>query len=132
MLQLDNTETRRMVEMCYKTHRTTINPIIDWEDDDIWEFIKEYNVPYCCLYDQGYKRLGCVGCPMSYRQEAELNNYPRFKHLYLMAFDKMLKVRREAGLETKWATAEDCMDWWVSDKRSGKANKRKKGKQSEN
>lgn len=128
VLQLDNSETRRMVEMCYKTHRTTLNPIIDWTDEDVWEFLKEYNIPYCCLYDQGFKRLGCVGCPMSYRQESELERYPRYKALYLKAFQNMIDKRNEAGLETKWETPEEVLEWWTSDKRSGKAGKGRKKK----
>lgn len=129
ILQLDNVETRRMVEMCYKTHRTTLNPIIDWTDDDVWEFLREYNIPYCCLYDQGFKRLGCVGCPMSYRQASELERYPRYKALYLKAFQNMIDKRNEAGLETKWETPEEVLDWWTSDKRSGKAGKGRKKKE---
>ena len=42
-----------------------INPIIDWEDEDVWEFINQYEIPYCSLYDEGFARLGCIGCPMS-------------------------------------------------------------------
>ena len=47
----------QMVEMCYKTHTTTVNPIIDWTDGEVWEFLKEYNIPYCTLYDEGFKGL---------------------------------------------------------------------------
>lgn len=115
VLRLDNRENAKIVEMCYKTHKTTINPIIDWEDDEVWEFLKEYNIPYCSLYDQGYDRLGCVGCPMARRrQKSELEKYPRFKHLYLLAFEKMLEARHEAGLKTVWDTPEEVMDWWTS------------------
>ena len=57
ILNTDNDENRRMVEMCYRTHKTLVNPIIDWPDEDVWEFIKRYNVPYCELYDFGFKRL---------------------------------------------------------------------------
>lgn len=64
VLRLDNRENAKIVEMCYKDHTTLINPIIDWTTDEVWEFIREYNVPYCCLYDEGFKRLGCIGCPM--------------------------------------------------------------------
>lgn len=115
ILRLDNDESRRLVEMCYKTHKTTINPIIDWTDDDVWEFLKYYEVPYCCLYDQGYKRLGCVGCPLSRAAEREFKKYPRFERLYLMAFDKMLKVRSERGKPASWQTAQEVMDWWLRD-----------------
>lgn len=48
------------------------NPISIWTDDDIWQYIKRYNVPYSALYDMGFKdsdgkyhkikRNGCMGC----------------------------------------------------------------------
>ena len=115
VLRLDNRENAKIVEMCYKTHKTTINPIIDWTDDDVWEFLREYEIPYCSLYDEGYDRLGCVGCPMARRrQKKELEKYPRFRQLYLLAFEKMLVARREAGLETRWDKPEQVMEWWTS------------------
>ena len=54
ILNTDNDESRRMVEMCYRTHKTLVNPIIDWTDEDVWEFIRLCNVPYCELYDCGF------------------------------------------------------------------------------
>lgn len=113
ILPLDNIENRRMVEMCYKTHKTVLNPIIDWSDEDVWEFIEEYEIPYCCLYDQGYKRLGCIGCPMSRKQREEFDAYPRYKNLYLMAFDKMIAARKANGLKTTWNSAEEVMEHWI-------------------
>ena len=49
LLNMDNDENRRTVENCYRTKKTLVNPIIDWSDSDVWEFIKSENLPYCEL-----------------------------------------------------------------------------------
>lgn len=114
ILNNDNGENREFLESCYRLKKTVVNPIIDWEDEDVWEFIHTYNVPYCSLYDKGYTRLGCIGCPMTHNQKEELDRYPKYKKLYLMAFEKMLASREEVGLKGEWKTAEDVMEWWIS------------------
>ena len=89
----DNEETRRMVETCFKKKRTTVNPIVDWGDDDVWEFLNEVaKVPHCCLYDEGFTRLGCIGCPLQGREGMlrDFERWPRYKELYIRAFDKMI------------------------------------------
>ena len=111
-LPLDNRENAQMVEQCYRTRDTTINPIIDWTDAEVWEFIHEYKVPYCELYDQGYKRLGCIGCPMSSNQQKELEDYPKYKELYLRAFAKMLDKMNDSKLITSGTSPENVMLWW--------------------
>ena len=40
-----------------------INPILEWTEADIWNYIKHYELPYHPLYDIGYTRLGCWLCP---------------------------------------------------------------------
>lgn len=115
MLNLDNANERRAVEMCYRTRKTLINPIIDWTDEDVWEFLNEVaKVPHCCLYDKGHKRIGCIGCPMSVNRKKELDEYPKYKQAYLRSFGKMLEERRKAKLDPgTWENAQDVMDWWV-------------------
>lgn len=114
----DNDEARRSVEHCYKNHKTLINPIIDWLDEDVWEFIHLYELPYCELYDQGYTRLGCIGCPMAGEktQKREFERWPKFKGHYLRAFQRMVDQRIEDGLKTTFKDAEDVMDWWLKEK----------------
>lgn len=95
----DNDETRKTVEQCYQKRRTTINPIIDWDDDEVWEFIKEVaKVPYCSLYDEGFTRLGCIGCPLQGTKGMlrDFERWPRYKELYIRAFDEMIK--RHTGI----------------------------------
>jgi phosphoadenosine phosphosulfate reductase len=115
ILNDDNDENRRMIEQCYRTHKTLVNPIVDWTDDDVWEFLNEVvKVPHCELYDQGYTRLGCIGCPMSYHAAEELDRYPKFKAAYIRSFEKMIAERNKRGIPTDWKTGEEVMDWWLN------------------
>ena len=123
MLNNDNEESRKMVEQCYKLNKTVVNPIIDWTNEDVWEFIKEYNIPYCKLYDEGYKRLGCIGCPMSTHNGEELEKYPKYKKAYLSAFKRMLKEGRDRGIDyANWKDEYDVYEWWIT---GGKSEKNK-------
>lgn len=119
VLNDDNDTARRMVEHCYRTQKVMVNPIVDWETEDVWTYLNEIaKVPHCCLYDQGFKRLGCIGCPMNVNAAvADLERWPKYKELYLRAFARMIKVREEAGKDNlyphDWSTPEKVMEWWL-------------------
>lgn len=118
VLNDDNDEARRMVEHCYRTQRTMVNPIVDWDDEDVWEFIRSNNLEYCELYDQGHTRLGCIGCPMGRNRKQELEEYPKYKQMYLRAFDRMIQRAKEEGRAPFRETAQDVFDWWIQEKKS--------------
>lgn len=109
----DNPNNEELARYCPTKGKHILNPIIDWLDEDVWEFIRKYNVPYCKLYDQGYTRLGCIGCPMSTKNAEELEKYPKFKRNYLRAFEKMLQELEKLGKTAGWQTPEDVMNWWL-------------------
>lgn len=114
---MDNDENRRMIEQCYRTQSTIINPIIDWTDDDIWEFSKVENIKQNPLYVQcgGKKRrLGCLLCPMARLEERlnEIKEYPKIAECYVKTFDKMLENMPEKK-EVKWKNGQEVMDWWL-------------------
>ena len=114
----DNPENAKMARFCPTKGKHVLNPIIDWEASDVWEFIRKYDVPYCTLYDQGYKRLGCIGCPMSTKQAEELERYPKYRRAYLRAFEKMLQELQlqDDSRRATWKTPEDVMKWWIGGK----------------
>lgn len=119
VLNDDNDEARRAVEVCYRTRKTLVNPIIDWTDDDVWEFIKTENLPYCELYDCGYKRLGCIGCPMATGkgQRRDFERYPKYRENYLKAFQRMIDENHARGRRQDRDTPEEVMAWWMQEER---------------
>lgn len=78
-----------------------ISPIINWSEHDVWEFLNDVvSVPHCSLYDKGWKRIGCIGCPMSSRKQKLFENkrYPHVKRNWI----KAIKAIRSGGYsETK-------------------------------
>lgn len=117
LLDPDN-PTPEMMYHCQTYHRKVLNPIIDWTTEEVWEFIKEYNVRYCCLYDEGFTRLGCIGCPMGggKAQTKEFERYPKYRENYIRAFERMLEYIHTHGLDINkqsWETGEDVMKWWI-------------------
>ena len=115
LLDPDN-PTPEMFYHCRTYYRKVLNPIIDWTTDEVWEFIKEYQVRYCCLYDEGYTRLGCIGCPMA-TTEARLNEfkrYPKYKENYMRAIKKLMENNRRKGIGDRFTSPEEMFDWWVT------------------
>lgn len=99
-------------------------PILYWTDDDIWNFIKENNISYCSLYDEGFKRLGCVGCPMADKQRKKhFERWPRYERLWKRGFqaywDKYRGLPKKNG-EPRWIEKLKDVDefwaWWMEEK----------------
>ncbi len=106
----------QMFQPCKKRHGHILHPVIDWDDVDVWDFIKKEIGYWCELYDRGYERIGCIGCPNSPGQKRQLEDNPKIKRSYLLAFERMLVRRKERGLETTWKTGQEVMDWWLENK----------------
>jgi len=114
-LNSDNDEDRRMFETCITKSKRIVNPIVDWEDADVWGYIKSRKLKYCRLYDEGFDRLGCVGCSMAGQvgRENEFQRWPKYKGNYIKAFQRMIDKRLKDGMETKWKTGQEVFDWWM-------------------
>lgn len=117
ILNADNDESRRMLEQCQRKGKYVLNPIVDWSDDDVWEFLRHYGCGSNPLYQCGYKRIGCIGCPMAGKHRtAEFERYPKYKENYIRAFDRMIQTHPT----TTWRTGQDVFDWWMNDKKTEK------------
>ena len=38
------------------------NPLADWSEEDVWAYLRAFDVPYNALYKQGYRSIGCAPC----------------------------------------------------------------------
>lgn len=38
------------------------NPLADWSEEEVWTYLRAYEVPYNRLFDQGYRSIGCAPC----------------------------------------------------------------------
>lgn len=112
----DNTEKRMYFEHCRLKSKRTVNPIIEWTDDDVWDYISAESIEVNPKYRDGYKRVGCVGCPLSSKcnRMRQFEEYPTYKRAYIRAFDKMLDARKERWSKTDWKNGEEVFEWWIS------------------
>ena len=111
-------------------HRATksyaVSPILKFTDQQVWEFINSTGIPYCSLYNEGFKRLGCIGCPMGGKHRlAEFARWPKYEALWKRAFQRVWHRRthdspyqkdgREWFGSAKFSNWEELWDWWLSD-----------------
>jgi len=118
ILNSDNEDDRKLFEVCQLQGKRILNPIVDWEDDDIWEYLNTRKIPHCELYDIGFKRIGCIGCPMSTGALEEMRqHFPQYLQAYKNTYEKMIQARLAAGKPTKqWKNADDVINWLYQQK----------------
>lgn len=112
----DNVNKRQIIERCELKGAVVANPIIDWKNKDIWEFIRSEKIKYNPLYDMGYSRVGCIGCPMAgfSGRCKEFSDFPKYRDNYIKAFDRFLKRKEAEGNQfTLFKTAQEMFDWWM-------------------
>lgn len=120
ILTNDNDDKRRLFEHCVRRRKHVCNPIVDWTDHDVWDYIHAENIPVNPLYDCGFSRVGCIGCPLASKrmQEIEFARYPKYKQAYIRAFGKMLEERKRRGKLNDdsrwWNTAQEVFNWWMN------------------
>lgn len=106
-----------------RTGKLMLAPIVYWTDADVWQYIESRSVPYCDLYDEGFDRLGCVGCPMagSRGRKEQFKRWPRFEQAWRRAFHKLWNAKSgtlnrmgKPRYFEKFGSADAFFEWWLS------------------
>lgn len=104
-VNITNADVEQTLGCIHGKESLLISPIIYWTEQDVWEFLNNVvRVPHCSLYDEGWHRIGCIGCPMSSHKQKMLENarYPHVKRGWIRA----IKTIRSG------AVFEEGYVWW--------------------
>jgi phosphoadenosine phosphosulfate reductase len=90
---------------------TRVNPIISWNERDIWSYIRKYNLPLNPLYKY-FKRTGCWCCPYTPKEDWEKVKtiYPE---LYRRLETELLKYAKKLGVPNPQKFAEQSWLNWA-------------------
>lgn len=100
--------------------KIVISPIFKWAKNDVWNFIRGNNIPYCKLYDEGFHRIGCLLCPMASKRERARarKRYPGIERAIKCSIQQL--IDNNGYFNNYNATADEIFDWWLSDENPDK------------
>jgi len=67
---------------CFNHNKGVCLPLAFWKEEDIWGYIKEFNLPYCTIYDTGVRRTGCMFCMFGVHLEKHPNRFELMKNTH--------------------------------------------------
>lgn len=127
--RLEGGSGRRRHQKCFEKHTKRniifVRPILYWDFNEVWEYIRNYNLHYCCLYDEGaerkgygdgfFKRLGCVLCPFVHDTAREIERFPKIAKLWRLSCDRIVERRKATGKTYKleFNTGQELWEWFL-------------------
>ena len=108
---------RKIFEQGHDGKTYFLNVIFDWAEAEVWDYIRQQNLKYCSLYDEGFKRIGCVMCPYGGKKgfERDMQRFPAIAEYYrkacIAAFEKA--TADEKTYFRKFTSGDDIFTWWI-------------------
>ena len=108
-------------KLCTVTRGDTIikMPIIDWTDEDVDQFIKQYKVPLSKAYTEyGMRRTGCMGCPFARELKDNLKvlwDYEPNRYKASMVFLKDVYIAQNVELPFDEQYEKERKEKWRKD-----------------
>ena len=96
-VNITNATDEQTVGCIHGKESLLISPIIEWTEQDVWEFLNDVvRVPHCCLYDEGWHRIGCINCPMASAKQKRIEN-ERWPHVKRNWIKTIQRIRAGGG-----------------------------------
>ena len=121
LLNYDNDENVSLIYTCFRTNKVLVNPLINWTDDDVYRCIGDNNLQLNPLYECGFNRVGCVGCPMAqYKGRVrDFQRYPKYRDRYIRIADKIVEMKKGKPLKKTtrfiFKDGKDYFRHWIED-----------------
>ncbi len=71
-------------------------PLGIWTNDDIWNYIRAHDLPYCNIYDKGYDATGCIFCAFGIMQDRD--KFLKLKVTHPKQWEYCMRSLDEGGL----------------------------------
>lgn len=112
--------SRERVNHFEKLDHTHYYPIFYWEEWQIWDFIKNNNLPYPILYEWGFDRIGCVVCPYHSEKSGKLHakyreHWPKYFKRFEKGISDLFMKRQSQGKKMYYSTPEKFLEAWYLD-----------------
>lgn len=89
-----------------------VSPIIYWTEKDVWEFLNEYNIEHCSLYDKGRTRIGCILCPMASTKNKN-RDIKEFPHV-VQKWKETIQWLHDNKCKDYNLNINEAFNWWIS------------------
>ena len=82
----------------YEAKRPISTPMAFWTEDDVWAYIRKFNIPYSKIYDMGYERTGCIFCMFGAHLDDEPTRFQRLQKTHPKLWRYCMKDWDAGGL----------------------------------
>lgn len=104
----------KMVTCVGGKDKILVSPILYWTERDVWEFLNENKIKHCSLYDKGYRRIGCILCPMSSAKSIN-RDMKEFPHV-VRRWKETIQWLRDNKWKSTNLSVDEYFNWWISRK----------------
>lgn len=117
----DNTDDVKQTGACYTNSYFYVNPLAYWSDDYLWDYIESERIEVNPLYGKGFRRVGCICCPMAStcERKRELALYPKFEKRFIKLADDIIQYRISKSLPNRFGfkTGAEYFNMWLNNEK---------------